>query len=149
MKYDIESKLKELDLETPSPIVILPDDLEFANSKDDLNYSFAQIKAILYLKEQNVNAGLDIESEFSVQLSAESEIARIVLNILVTHADQIAMGVISAFLYDLVKGKLFGKEEIIKVEAFKESPNKNYISYEGPISGLKPTIEELNKLNEE
>lgn len=143
---NVERKLKYLNLDIPGSIVVLPDNLNFVTSKDDLNYSLAQMKSVLYFESKEVNAGLSINPEIEIELSAEAELARISLNILITHIDPITVGIISAFVYDILKGKIFGRSGNIKLKIFQEKPDqKVLIDYEGPISGLQKAIDQFDK----
>lgn len=129
--------------------MILPSNFESAYSKDDLNYSLAEMMAISFFRNQDINTQFEnVGCEIVNQLSVETEIAKIALNILISHFDPITTGLIGSFLFQVLNGKIFGKSGEIKITIYEKENNKPIFDYEGSINGLKEVIEIFkNKTN--
>lgn len=96
---DIEKKIEGFNLDLPGDIIVLPSNFETVYSRDDLNYSLQEAKAIVYFNSKNINSAFNnVECEFETQLSAESEILNLVFNILITHADEVIITLITPLL---------------------------------------------------
>jgi hypothetical protein len=139
-------KIIKFGLDLPGPIVILPTNLEDANSKDELFYSFADIGAIKFFRKSGNETMLDTNIKMRTQFSAESELFN-VFNILITNLDEFTKALIIGFLVDLAKGKFFiNNSKNVKVKIYEEKEDqKLLVDYEGSQEGLNEIIDKFKK----
>lgn len=154
---DVRSRARELGLPTVAEVSMLPAGFETAARGAELT----RVSEAATLKKLFKQAGLEVQElqpadklPTSVQKSAEW-IAPILFvgSMLYTQnkaAIDIALGVISNYAYDFLKGRLSGGKVKISfvVERSKSKEFKKF-TYEGPVSGLSAIAPELRKLQDE
>lgn len=139
---NIERKIKHFNLLLPGDIVLLPSNFESARHKDDLNYSFAEFNAILKFKKNDINVQMDnVGCLVNNQFSPEAEISKIVLYFFITYVNPITLNIIASFLYDVMKGKVFGVDSSIEFKIYQPGTDKLFIEYNGSEKGLDKVIE--------
>lgn len=142
-EFEIKNHLVRLSLLEPSGLAFIPENIESANTKEDLIFTESIIEVNKYFKLKNINIdSLGVEPELlRSRKNADIYLPAIFIAYSTLSENQnivsIALNVISSYIYDNLKGRIGKKTAKIDLYIEKKKGKISKIKYNGDAEGLK------------
>lgn len=140
---NVKDKIKELDLDVSSPLIVLPKNFEDVKSVEDIDYDFEETLVIHKMLNLDYKSNLLVDAKDKVRFS-EVELLKIVLYVTHTFVLPIILGIIANRLDGYLKNKNFNLRLI-----FDSRGDSNSIVFDGNVSDLKEAENSIIKISNE
>ena len=142
-EFEIKNHLDRLLIQEPNGLTFIPENIESANSKEDLIFTESIIELNKYFKLKNINIdsfGVDPELLRS-RKNADIYLPAILIGYSTLSENpnivSLVLNIISSYIYDNIKGTIENKTAKIEFYIEKKKGKISKINYKGDAEGLK------------